>query len=171
MEYLPDHVIPQAGSAFHQSLRVELERGSRAIVLDSLAAGRLAHGEKWSFREFDSKTEILVCGGPVHLNRTRICPDKVHAMRPGQMEEYQYLATVGAFADGIYEATDLVKSLNDEFARFAGIYGAATVLARGGCLARYQTRSAYELTEITKRLWAVARERVLRLPPFDHRKY
>src|SRR5258706_3325431 len=42
LEYLPDHVIPHAGSALPQSLRVEMERGSRSTILDSFAAGRVA---------------------------------------------------------------------------------------------------------------------------------
>jgi len=49
LEYLPDHVIPHAGSALRQSLRVEMERGSRAIILDSFAAGRVARGETLDF--------------------------------------------------------------------------------------------------------------------------
>src|SRR6202166_2036160 len=45
LEYLPDHVIPHTGSALRQSLRVEMGRGSRAIILDSFAAGRVARDE------------------------------------------------------------------------------------------------------------------------------
>src|SRR5258706_15237459 len=49
LEYLPDHVIPHAGSALPQSLRVEIERGSRAIILDSFAAVRRRPGQHWNF--------------------------------------------------------------------------------------------------------------------------
>ena len=52
LEYLPDHVIPHRDSALHQSLRVEMGRGSRAIFWDALAAGRVAHGERWNFTEW-----------------------------------------------------------------------------------------------------------------------
>ena len=40
-----------AGSALRQSLRVEMGRGSRAIILDAMASGRVAHGERWEFAE------------------------------------------------------------------------------------------------------------------------
>src|ERR1700722_1771944 len=46
LEYFPDHVIPHAGSSLRQSLRVEMARGSRMIFVDSLASGRVAHGER-----------------------------------------------------------------------------------------------------------------------------
>ncbi len=72
LEYLPDHVIPHAGSALRQSLRVEMERGSRAIILDSFAAGRVARGERWNFSQIDSRTEVIACGKPAFLNRTFI---------------------------------------------------------------------------------------------------
>ena len=51
LEYLPDHVIPHAGSALRQSLRVEMARGSREnpTILDSLASGK---GRPWRALEF-----------------------------------------------------------------------------------------------------------------------
>src|SRR3984893_12427524 len=72
LEYLPDHVIPHTGSALCQSLRIEMARGSRAIILDSMASGRVAHGERWSFLEMDSRTEVYASGRPAYIHRTRI---------------------------------------------------------------------------------------------------
>ena len=62
LEYLPDHVIPHANARFHQSQRIEMARGSRAILWDALAAGRVAHGERWTFSEVDLSTEISLRG-------------------------------------------------------------------------------------------------------------
>src|ERR1700680_3633275 len=92
LEYLPDHVIPHTGSALHQSLRVEMARGSRAILLDSFAAGRVAHGERWHFSEIDSRTEVTVCGKPAFLNRTKINPAAQRPEHLGLMEEFSYMA-------------------------------------------------------------------------------
>src|SRR6202790_4681898 len=90
LEYLPDHVIPHAGSALRQSLRVEMERGSRAIILDSLSAGRVARGERWNFSQVDSRTEIIVRGKPAFLNRTFINPSAQQPERLGLMEHFGY---------------------------------------------------------------------------------
>ena len=75
LEYLPDHVIPHTGAALHQSLRIEMERGSRAIILDSFASGRVAHGGALgSFREMDSRMEVI------YLRETSISePDENHS--------------------------------------------------------------------------------------------
>jgi urease accessory protein UreH len=72
LEYFPDHVIPHAGSALHQSLRIEMEEGSRGIFFDGFAAGRIALGERWMFRDFDSRTDIFLHGQPIFANRARI---------------------------------------------------------------------------------------------------
>src|ERR1700693_557111 len=74
LEFLPDHVIPHTGSALRQSLRIEMARGSRAIILDSMASGRVAHGERWKFTEMDTRTEVYAHDRPVYINRTRIAP-------------------------------------------------------------------------------------------------
>ena len=83
LEYLPDHVIPQRDSKFDQSLRVEMSRGSRAIFWDALAAGRVAHGERWNFHEVDSRMDISLCGQTVFLNRTWIRPACLDPKRLG----------------------------------------------------------------------------------------
>jgi len=72
LEYLPDHVIPHAGSILRQSLRIDMQPGSRGIFLDAFAAGRVAQNERWRFREFDSRTEVTLHGKLIYLSRTRI---------------------------------------------------------------------------------------------------
>ena len=73
LEYVPDHIIPYRNSQFRQLLRVEMGRGSRAILWDALASGRVA-GERAGFDEVDSRVEISLCRKTVFLNRTRIRP-------------------------------------------------------------------------------------------------
>ncbi len=63
LEYLPDHVIPHRDSRFHQSLRVDMGRGSRAIFWDALAAGRVAHGERWNFTMKSIPASRFPCAG------------------------------------------------------------------------------------------------------------
>ncbi len=111
LEYFPDHVIPHAGSALRQSLRVEMARGSRAIILDSMASGRVAHGERWIFTELDSRTEVRACGCPAYINRTKIIPAVNRPNRPGVMEEFDYMSSLGLFADGFSNWKDISRRL------------------------------------------------------------
>jgi urease accessory protein len=171
LEYFPDHVIPHAGSALRQSLRVEMARGSRAILLDSMASGRVAHGERWSFTEMDSRTEVFVCGRPAYINRTKIVPANIRPDQLGLMEEFDYMSCIGLFADGFTRWKEISAAMNEELKTVPNVRGGATLISRGGCVVRFLARSAPDMTLANKRLWDVARAQVAGLPPFDHRKY
>jgi urease accessory protein len=171
LEYFPDHVIPHAGSTLHQSLRIEMARGSRAIILDSMASGRVAHGERWIFTEMDSRTEVYARGRPAYINRTRIVPSTKRPDRLGWMEEFDYTSCMGLFADGFTGWKEVSAGLNEELKSVPNVRGGDTLVSRGGCVVRFLARSASDMTLANKKLWDAARAQVAGLPPFDYRKY
>ena len=171
LEYFPDHVIPHAGSALRQSLRIEMARGSRAIILDSMASGRVAHGERWSFTEMDSRTEVFSSGRPVYINRTRIIPPTRRPDRFGWMEEFDYSSCMGLFADEFTHWKEVSAAAHELLENAPNVRGGATLLSRGGCVVKFLARSAFDMTMANKKLWDAARAQLAGLPPFDHRKY
>jgi urease accessory protein len=171
LEYFPDHVIPHRGSALRQSLRVELGRGSRAILIDSMAAGRVAHGERWAFTELDSRIDIYSCGRPAYINRARIIPARQTPAQFGFMQDFDYVSSLGIFADGFPRWRELCAAANEELQSMPEIRGGATVLSHSGCVVRFLAGSASDMTRATQKLWDVARHLIAGLPPFDHRKY
>ena len=171
LEYFPDHVIPHVHSALRQSLHLEMAAGSRAIVLDSMAAGRVAHGERWAFTEMDSRTEVRLCGKSSFINRTRIVPALENPCRIGMMEEFDYMACMGLFADGFTDWRHVSAALLAELDGASQVHGGVSLLSRGGCVVRFLARSASDMICMNKKLGDVARELVLGMPPFDFRKY
>ena len=171
LEYFPDHVIPHTGSALRQFLRVELARGSRAIIIDSMASGRRAHGERWNFRELDSRVDVRVCGKPAYINRTRIFPGEKRPDQLGLMEEFDYMSTVSIFADGFTHWAQVCAAMNAQLKSSPELRGGASLCARCGCVVRFLARSAPDMTDANKKLWDEAREHIAGLPPFDQRKY
>jgi urease accessory protein len=171
LEYFPDHIIPHTGSALRQSLRLEMARGSRAIILDSMASGRVAHGERWSFNEIDSRVEVYACGNPAYINRMKIAPGTKRPDQLGWMEKFDYLSCLGLFAEEITNWKEISGALNEELKSMPSICGGATLLSRGGCVARFLARSASDMTQANKMLWDAARQQAMRLPAFEHRKY
>ena len=171
LEYIPDHIIPHPGSALRQSLRVEMARGSRAILLDAIASGRQARGERWGFIEIDSRTEVFVAGKPAYLNRSRIVPEEKRPDQLGLMEEFDYLASLLVFAEGFTRWLEVCAALNAAIEGFPDVRGGATLLSRDGCVARFLARSAPDMALASKTLWDAARKVVTGLPPFDYRKY
>ena len=171
LEYFPDHVIPHVGSALQQSLRLEMARGSRAILLDSMASGRVAHGERWTFREMNSRTSVYARGKPVYIARTRIFPSSGKPDRFGVMEGFDYLAGMAIFADGFTRWREVCGAASEELKCLPEVFGGASELSRGGCIVRFLARAASDMTAAHKMLWDMARGLIAGLPPFDHRKY
>jgi urease accessory protein len=171
LEYIPDHVIPHAGSQLQQSLRVEMARESRAIIWEALAAGRLARGEHWGFTALESHTEILLGGRPLFINRTRIKPQQWRPERLGLMEGFSYMASLAVLADGFSGWQRVFASIEAQLRSMPQVLGGVSLLAGSGCLVRLLAHSASDLTFAQVRLWARAREQVLDLAPFDLRKY
>jgi urease accessory protein len=171
LEFLPDHIIPHRASHLYQSLRVEMGRGSRAIFWDALAAGRVAHGERWNFRQVDSHTEISLCGQTIFLNRVKIRPGDLDPQRLGFTEEFNYLATLVIVADEFHSWKDTVMAMYAELESMPQVYGGASALAAGGCVVKLLACSASNLTCAQARLWALARQMVFKSPACDLRKY
>jgi urease accessory protein len=170
LEYLPDHVIPHANAALGQSLRVEMGPGSAAIILDSLASGRVAHGERWGFTEVDSRLEVYMSGKPVFLNRTRIQPG-AQRREIALLGNFDYMVCMGLFAERYKEWRPVAAAMNAELETMPQVRGGVSLLSRNGCVIRYLAHSASDMTGMNKKLWDAARELVVQLPAFDHRKY
>src|SRR5579863_5016386 len=69
LEYLPDQLIPFAGSRFDQTARVEMERGGSLIWWDRVAPGREASDEIFRFESLTSHVEIIADGQAIAIER------------------------------------------------------------------------------------------------------
>jgi urease accessory protein len=175
LEYVPDHVIPHRDSKFRQSLRVEMDCGSRAIFWDALAAGRVARGERWQFHEVDSRIEVTLRGKPVYLNRTRINPASLDPNRLGFAQDFSYMGTLLVVSDATTRWNEVTAALNAELENtpqvFAGVNAGVSALAANGCVVKLLARSASDLMRAQTALWGRARQAVFGSPAMDLRKY
>lgn len=74
LEYLPDQLIPFAGSRFDQAMRVELARDATLLLWERIAPGREASGEVFRYESLDSKFELVAEGEPIAIERWTIAP-------------------------------------------------------------------------------------------------
>lgn len=170
LEYLPDHVIPYAGSALRQALRVAMAPTSRAIIADGFAAGRVGRGERWEFALFDSAVNVCCEGRPVYFNRTRIVPRISAPAGPGIAQGFNYVGTLLVLAGRWAGWEALEQALNERLDASPAVLAGTSLLARDGCVVRLLTRTATELAETTRALWTVARKSLLGLDKLDLRK-
>jgi urease accessory protein len=92
LEYLPDQLIPFAGSRFEQTARVELQHGASLIWWDRIAPGREAAGEVFRFHSLASHFEIIACGQPIAIERWTLTP-----LGPSHVTRLDSIARLGPF--------------------------------------------------------------------------
>jgi urease accessory protein len=170
LEYLPDHLIPHAGAMVDQRLRIEMAPGSRALIYDAMAAGRVGRGERWQFRSVRSDIAITLKGRPVYLSRTMITPASQPLEELGWMEEANYLATMIAAHDETRDWSGLANAFDQALQAIPGVRGGASALARGGCVARFISVTAHGLNRAAYVLWGIARKEIAGRDPFPLRK-
>lgn len=63
LAWLAQPLILFAGACFSQTTRIMLAAGAQLALLDVLAPGRLARGERWQFTRYESRLEVCDAGG------------------------------------------------------------------------------------------------------------
>lgn len=74
LEYLPDQLIPYAGSRFRQSVSITLRRRASLIWWERVAPGREASGEVFQYQSLVSSLTIAGDGALVALERWSLAP-------------------------------------------------------------------------------------------------
>lgn len=68
----PDPVVPFRDARFAQTTSIELAAGASLVLVDTLTAGRVAYGERWSAARIDSALDVAVAGEPRLIDRVVI---------------------------------------------------------------------------------------------------
>jgi len=194
VEWVPEHTIPFPGSRLCQRLDVTLEAGARLILVDAFAAGRIARGEAWQFARIESAITVRDAGGWRWLDRLVLDGRRgEHYRGEGITGGHDYFATLAVLAGSARgddagadepagrapdiagdSATPALAALGEDIARdltaHAGVVAGAGTLARGGLVVRVLAREAHQLLDALDAAWALARRRVLGLPPLALRR-
>jgi urease accessory protein len=171
LEYIPEHVIPHPGSVLHQSLCVEMEGGSRAILYDAFAVGRVARGEQGRFSELTNRITVCYDGKLLFYDATELKPPSPWLSRVGGLAGFGYCAMFIVVSDTIRDWNGITHSLGETLDRSAAVLGGASALSRHGCIVRFVTYNAHECAETCRTLWAISRRLLLGLAEVDLRKW
>ncbi len=128
-EYLPEAVIPFAGSRFYQHTAVTLDESATLLLGETVYAGRLARDERHRYDIYASDVEVRRPDGRlVALDRVRLCPSGADATPaapgPGVMADHDILAMLYVFTPLVPPA-ELADRLHDSLsATFTdGLFG------------------------------------------------
>ena len=168
LEWVPDHTIPHAGSAYRQSLRAHVAADATLIVVDAFAAGRVARGEQFRFRILESALGITDDDGWLLHDRFVLTGDAGWAGL-GFCEGAPYLATVAVVTPGPVAA--VARAAAAAVAAVPGARGGVGVLPRRGILVRCLADTAPALGDAVRAIWEAVRGAAFGGAAVDLRKY
>jgi urease accessory protein len=139
--------------------------------MEIVAPGRLARGEAFAYRNYDSGVCIETMSGQVLLReRTRLRPGWQRLDGPGLFEGYDYLGTFYALIEGRTLAPELVEHVHTLLAYRTGLMGSATMLAHGGIAVRVLGADHMIVSQALHEVWDVLRRALLGYPAVVWRK-
>lgn len=89
---LPDPVVCFAGARYAQEARVQLGPSASLVWLESLSAGRVAHGERWAFERYASRLVVERHDAPP-LHDAQVL-DSNHGPLRARLGRFEALATL-----------------------------------------------------------------------------
>jgi urease accessory protein len=164
LEYLPDAIIPFAGSRFGQSTSVSLGPNAGFIGWETIAAGRIASGEVFEFDFFDSEFRILSDARPLAMERYSLVPSVRDPRSPARWGRFRYTAALYVCHTGVAQSRwiGVESRLNDLAVRctsHAVRWGASTLIA-GGVVVRGLALEAHQITTGFPIFWEHAKQEI-----------
>lgn len=93
LEYLPDPLIPYAGSRYRQVTQIDLADGAGLFYWEILAPGREAHNELFAYDELQLHLDLRAAGRPIALERIQLKPATATPGSLARFGPYRYSAT------------------------------------------------------------------------------
>ncbi|HEY4363555.1 MAG TPA: urease accessory protein UreD [Bryobacteraceae bacterium] len=165
LEYLPDIVIPYAGSRHVQRTEFRLGTGGTLFWWEILAPGRLAAGERFAFERLRIQAGIYAGERSVLREDYVLEPRKKDLSSTARMGEYSHTASLCAVQTGRPAA--FWRTLEDGWNQIARdrtqpgrtVWGAST-LASDGVVVRGLSGSGRGLHDTLVEFWSMARRAI-----------
>ncbi|MFJ3086311.1 urease accessory protein UreD [Streptomyces sp. NPDC086838] len=172
VEYLPDPLIPFQDARFYQSTEVTVAPDATVLVGDTLTAGRLARGERHSYRALATDLRIRRPDGTLlAIDTLRLTPGRPGAgvLGPGVFAGHDHVASLFAVTDRV-PATELADTLHEALAGLGVLYGVSVLPRDCGAWVRLLDDSPVRVAEAHRAAWHAVRLLLTGHPPPDLRK-
>jgi urease accessory protein len=164
VEYVPDPIIPQAGSRLVQDTVVELQEGAVFVAAETLAPGRRARGERFAYERIRLRLEARRDGRELCVDTMELVPSRRSPDARGVLGGRDYLVSLVVICPE-RDTARLAGELDAGLAARADLLGAAGELPNGsGAVVRILTASAMDARDALLGVWATARRELLDLP-------
>ncbi|MBX5488030.1 MAG: urease accessory protein UreD [Mycolicibacterium hassiacum] len=161
LEYFPGTVIPHTDSALRQRVDVDVAAGGVYLGWEAVAAGRIAHGERFGYACYDTALVLRVDGAVVARDRQVIAPATGY---PAHLVDGDYLATFVAAAPG-RDVEAVLRRVRAALDEVPGCHGGASPLpADTGVFVRLTAEAAPALHHARELLFTAARNQLVPKP-------
>lgn len=146
--YEPLPVIPFAGSSFTNKFDISLaDTTARFALTDIISAGRIAYGETFKYKCYNSLINAYIGDELVFFDNTKYYPDKFNLNGLGMFEHHSHLATILLLN---FDLTDAEQSvIYEKINKDSDITGGISEITNGFII-KILGRSAQQLQNITK---------------------
>ena len=160
VEFLPEPLIPHAGSVYEQHTELHAAAGAEMLFFEWLSPGRVAGGEVFHYRRLDWRTDVRVAGALVARERYTLEPARPETLTAltARFPQAHYL--------GCFWVTDrpfpveAVEALESE-----GVYLGWSALANGGWTIKALGGDGLTTRKLLGRLREVLYASMQRSPP------
>lgn len=162
LEYLPDAIIPFAGSRHRQSTSITLADSATFLWWDILAPGRQAMGESFAYERLRIRTEVRSPNRPLLLENLALEPATRPLTSLARLGGYTHRANFYAFKVGLPSKMwrelelNLSEICSDQSRPGCIIWGATTLVADGVAVQGLSV-SGRELPATLTACWKLAR--------------
>ncbi len=165
LEYLPDALIPFAGSRYRQETRVELADGGGLVWWETVAPGREARGEIFEYDALELRLDVEAGGVPLAIESARIEPRRRTVASLVRLGPFRYFATL--YVCRVGEPARRWAQLETGLAQVAEqrthpgevLWGVST-LAAHGVVVRGVSVAGYEMTSGLLAFWQAAKREI-----------
>ncbi|MGE7437467.1 urease accessory protein UreD [Kitasatospora sp. NPDC001175] len=172
VEYLPDPLIPYRDARLYQHTVVTVDPGATVLLGETIAAGRLARGERHAYRMLCSDLEIRRPDGePLAVDTVRLEPGEggEGVNGPAVLDGYDLMSSL--FAVTPLAPADTVADTLDEALRPTSLtYGVSTLPGECGAWVRVMSDESPALTRAMRAAWDALRRLLIGVPAPDLRK-
>jgi urease accessory protein len=164
VEYLPELLIPQAGSRYAQRLSIDTAPAGAVVTAEIVAPGRRAHGERFEYEHLRLETALAVDGREHAVDVLDLSPARRHPERGGVLGAHDYVATLTVLCPSA-DVERLARELDGVLAEVPGVSAAAGMLAgEVGVAGRILAPTGSAARAAVRAAWKCARLQLLGLP-------
>ena len=171
VEYLPDPLIPFAGSRFHQGTVLTVDENATVVYGETVMAGRIARGERHDYTALTNDLAIRRPDGtPLAVDTMRLMPEQPGGVTgPGVFAGHDYVASLFVVS-GRCPAAEIADTLHRALAGHEVLHGTSVLPDDCGAWVRILDSDSPAVTRALHTAWDAVRRLLIGVPAPDLRK-